>query len=82
MASKSTPRNPKYRLHKPSGLAVVRLNGADETRTRDLLHAMQALSQLSYGPIWKQRTLPCRPAPDAASARGGTCTVPLHRFPG
>ncbi len=25
--------------------------GADETRTHDLLHAMQALSQLSYGPL-------------------------------
>ena len=26
-------------------------NGADEIRTHDLLHAMQALSQLSYGPV-------------------------------
>jgi hypothetical protein len=26
------------------------LSGADENRTRDLLHAMQALSQLSYSP--------------------------------
>ena len=25
-------------------------SGADENRTRDLLHAMQALSQLSYSP--------------------------------
>ena len=25
-------------------------SGANEDRTRDLLHAMQALSQLSYGP--------------------------------
>ena len=25
-------------------------NGADGSRTHDLLHAMQALSQLSYGP--------------------------------
>jgi hypothetical protein len=25
-------------------------NGANAIRTRDLLHAMQALSQLSYGP--------------------------------
>ena len=25
-------------------------NGADEIRTHDLLHAMQALSQLSYSP--------------------------------
>ena len=27
-------------------------NGANEIRTHDLLHAMQALSQLSYGPIF------------------------------
>jgi hypothetical protein len=27
-----------------------RRNGADGGRTHDLLHAMQALSQLSYGP--------------------------------
>lgn len=26
------------------------MNGANEIRTHDLLHAMQALSQLSYGP--------------------------------
>ena len=26
-------------------------NGADEIRTHDFLHAMQALSQLSYGPL-------------------------------
>jgi hypothetical protein len=28
----------------------MRFGGADEDRTRDLLHAMEALSQLSYGP--------------------------------
>ena len=28
-------------------------NGASGIRTRDLLHAMQALSQLSYGPSWQ-----------------------------
>jgi len=36
-----------------SGLSRVtarQANGADESRTHDLLHAMQALSQLSYGP--------------------------------
>ena len=31
-------------------VAAFGRNGASETRTRDLLHAMQALSQLSYGP--------------------------------
>ena len=28
-------------------------NGANGIRTHDLLHAMQALSQLSYGPRYK-----------------------------
>jgi hypothetical protein len=31
-------------------------SGADENRTRDLLHAMQALSQLSYSPDTWERT--------------------------
>ena len=32
------------------GLAGVERSGADRARTDDLLHAMQALSQLSYSP--------------------------------
>ena len=32
-------------------------NGADESRTHDLLHAMQALSQLSYGPLSGSRPI-------------------------
>ena len=32
------------------GVGRVASNGADRDRTDDLLHAMQALSQLSYGP--------------------------------
>ncbi len=32
--------------------------GARRDRTADLLHAMQALSQLSYDPTWRRRTLP------------------------
>jgi hypothetical protein len=28
------------------------IGGARRDRTADLLHAMQALSQLSYGPTW------------------------------
>src|SRR6202012_1742865 len=32
--------------------------GARRDRTADLLHAMQALSQLSYGPTWRRGTLP------------------------
>jgi len=34
--------------------------GARRDRTADLLHAMQALSQLSYGPTWRRGTLPER----------------------
>ncbi len=33
----------------------VRSGGAKRDRTADLLHAMQALSQLSYGPIPENR---------------------------
>ncbi len=35
---------------KPAELQDQR-GGADEDRTRDLIHAMDALSQLSYGPV-------------------------------
>ncbi len=31
---------------------MVYVNGAEGTRTPDLLHAMQAFSQLNYGPGW------------------------------
>ncbi len=31
-----------------------KFGGAKGGRTPDLLHAMQALSQLSYGPIWRR----------------------------
>src|ERR1700693_2290558 len=36
----------------------VKSGGARRDRTADLLHAMQALSQLSYGPTWRRGTLP------------------------
>ncbi len=35
----------------PEGGLLGRFGGARRDRTADLLHAMQALSQLSYGPI-------------------------------
>src|ERR1700722_483072 len=38
----------------------VKSGGARRDRTADLLHAMQALSQLSYGPTWRRGTLPER----------------------
>ena len=31
--------------------------GASRDRTGDLLHAMQALSQLSYGPVQRRRSI-------------------------
>ena len=33
---------------------AAKVGGARRDRTADLLHAMQALSQLSYGPIWER----------------------------
>src|SRR5258708_39114099 len=39
---------------------VAKSGGARRDRTADLLHAMQALSQLSYGPTWRRGTLPER----------------------
>src|ERR1700734_3768255 len=55
----------------------IKTGGARRDRTADLLHAMQALSQLSYGPTWRRGTLPGVQqfvkstvyAPHAASAR-------------
>jgi hypothetical protein len=38
--------------------AKIKSGGARRDRTADLLHAMQALSQLSYGPTWRRGTLP------------------------
>src|ERR1700719_1948001 len=39
-------------------IANIKSGGARRDRTADLLHAMQALSQLSYGPTWRRGTLP------------------------
>src|ERR1700719_3603927 len=39
-------------------IANIKTGGARRDRTADLLHAMQALSQLSYGPTWRRGTLP------------------------
>jgi hypothetical protein len=41
-------------------LSLTLSGGARRDRTADLLHAMQALSQLSYGPTWRRGTLPDR----------------------
>ena len=38
-------------------MASIRGGGARRDRTADLLHAMQALSQLSYGPTRSRRKL-------------------------
>src|ERR1700722_121371 len=45
---------------KNRSVADSRAGGARRDRTADLLHAMQALSQLSYGPTWRRGTLPER----------------------
>ena len=37
---------------------TIQVGGARRDRTADLLHAMQALSQLSYGPPWRRGKLP------------------------
>src|SRR5918995_1530569 len=46
------------------------VGGARRDRTADLLHAMQALSQLSYGPLTSQ---------SAAAARNGMRAISLPR---
>src|SRR5580704_6678192 len=44
------PPDPCTRYQRMGAALKTSLRGASEDRTRDLLHAMQALSQLSYGP--------------------------------
>src|SRR6202041_2269772 len=43
---------------KENTASFVKTGGARRDRTADLLHAMQALSQLSYGPTWRRGALP------------------------
>ncbi len=45
------------RLTPPDALQIFGNGGARRNRTADLLHAMQALSQLSYGPLPFRLTL-------------------------
>src|SRR6202020_1818041 len=45
---------------KENTASFVKSGGARRDRTADLLHAMQTLSQLSYGPTWRRGTLPDR----------------------
>ena len=42
----------------PALAGVFEIGGANRNRTDDLLHAMQALSQLSYGPTTVDRLRP------------------------
>ena len=46
---------------KGGNLRPQNFGGASRDRTGDLLHAMQALSQLSYSPRLRRATLPARP---------------------
>src|SRR6185437_5378217 len=50
-----------------------KLGGASRDRTGDLLHAMQALSQLSYSPKPKERHFPCR----GLSCQGNIPVLPV-----
>ncbi len=54
-------------MHAARSRGIRNIGGAKRDRTADLLHAMQALSQLSYGP--EPWDFPCRrgEAPGAGS---------------
>src|ERR1041385_8159050 len=52
----------------------LRLGGAEGDRTPDLLNAIQALSQLSYGPVCVPRERPKRASHD----RGERVRTPNH----
>ena len=56
----------------------VKSGGARRDRTADLLHAMQALSQLSYGPTWRRGTLP--EAPLFVKKMNGLCAPNCSRL--
>lgn len=52
--SRTKPRNP-FALWKPKGgSSPISFGGANGARTRHLIHAMDALSQMSYCPIHKK----------------------------
>ncbi|GAJ66430.1 hypothetical protein MA13_contig00002-0129 [Edwardsiella piscicida] len=48
-----------------------KFGGAKRDRTADLLHAMQALSQLSYSPTFVAVPKPCVPYPLSLEKSGG-----------
>src|SRR5229473_3637751 len=49
--STASIREGRQRFRRPPRLSIYGLGGANRNRTDDLLNAIQALSQLSYGPI-------------------------------
>ena len=49
-AREQRPRPAQRKVSRLPLLQAIQKNGAEGTRTPDLLHAMQALSQLSYSP--------------------------------
>src|SRR3977135_1739274 len=71
---------------RPSGSVVAaprvarraKRGGARRDRTADLLHAMQALSQLSYGPVVLKRDDPGRSLPTGEPGDSRGCTL-FHR---
>src|SRR5215468_323247 len=54
------------------------IGGARRDRTADLLHAMQALSQLSYGPTWSRRNL--RSVPKLVKRDRADCPTAPHLY--
>src|SRR5690348_17996381 len=57
----------------------MKLGGASRDRTGDLLHAMQALSQLSYSPKPKRRHFPCAGRPCQENIPVGAGTYGIFR---
>lgn len=47
--------------HKVMKLLILRYSGIEGSRTPDLIHAMDALSQLSYDPVMGKRYFPKLP---------------------
>src|SRR4249919_3209312 len=62
-------------IHVRRGMSVRESGGARRDRTADLLHAMQALSQLSYGPTcWNAGKFNERPAAPSSNSTSGAIT--------
>ena len=61
---------------------VIHFGGARRDRTADLLHAMQALSQLSYGPEMKRANLRQAPLAVKTGRKYSAALSPLKQLNG